>query len=140
MQKTDWKKVGYFQSYDRITIFVQPLGQVAPSWAKIKNFFRNFSPFSTQAKCKRNFEKNFIRTKVTADWKLVAILNFRRHFESDEKNFFYELCGIWPLTKIKRENMKFFNIDWVMVKKQIFWAKPPFWNEAKFNFSRNGRL
>jgi hypothetical protein len=29
-----------------------------------KNFFHNFSPFS---KCKRNFEKNFIRTKVTAD-------------------------------------------------------------------------
>jgi hypothetical protein len=27
MQKTDWKKVGYFRSYDRKTIFDQPLGQ-----------------------------------------------------------------------------------------------------------------
>jgi hypothetical protein len=86
MQKSDWKKVGYFRSYGRKTIFDQPLGQVArhlePKW---KKFFHNFSPFSTQAKCKRNFEKNFIRTKVTADWKLVAILNFRRHFESEKK-------------------------------------------------------
>jgi hypothetical protein len=88
-----------------------------PKW---KNFLHNFSPFLTQAKCKRNFEKKFIKTKVTADWKLVAILNFRRHFESDKKLFFYDLCGIRPLTKIKRENMKFFNIVWVMVKKLNF--------------------
>jgi hypothetical protein len=43
-----------------------------------------------------------------------------RHFESDKKLFFYDLCGICPLTQIKRENIIFFNIDWVMVKKLIF--------------------
>jgi hypothetical protein len=118
MQKTDWKKVAYFRSYGRKTIFDQSLGRhLEPKW---KNFFHDFPPFLIQAKCKRIFEKNFIRTKVIADWKLEAILNFRRHFESDKKLFFYDFCGIWPLTKIKRENMKFFNIDWVMVKKPNF--------------------
>jgi hypothetical protein len=120
MQKTDWKKVGYFRSYGRKTIFDQPLGQVAPSRAKMKKLLSQFFFIFNTSKMQKKFWEKLIRTKVTADWKLVAILNFRRHFESEKKLFFCDLCGIWLLTKIKRENTKFFNIDWVMIKKLNF--------------------
>jgi hypothetical protein len=44
-----------------------PLGKWRHLEPNLKNFFHNFSPFSTQAKRKRNFEKKFIRTQFTAD-------------------------------------------------------------------------
>jgi hypothetical protein len=44
-----------------------PLGKWRHLEPKRKKLFHNFSSFSTQAKCKRNFDKISIRTKVTAD-------------------------------------------------------------------------
>jgi hypothetical protein len=55
MQKTDWKKVGYFRSYGRKTIFDQPLGQVAPSWAKMKNLLPQFFPIFNTSKMQKKF-------------------------------------------------------------------------------------
>jgi hypothetical protein len=57
MQKPDWKKFGYFQSYDRITIFVQPLGQVAPSWAKMKKLPQFLLIFNTSKRQKKFWKK-----------------------------------------------------------------------------------
>jgi hypothetical protein len=58
MQKIDWKKVGYFRSYGRKTIFDQPLGQVAPSWAKMKKLLPQFlSIFNTSKMQKKFWEK-----------------------------------------------------------------------------------
>jgi hypothetical protein len=87
MQKQIEEKLDTSEVVAEKQFLTNPLGKrrhVEPKW---KNFFHNFSTLSTQTKYKRNFEKKFIRIKVTVDWKLEAILNFRRHFESDKKLF-----------------------------------------------------
>jgi hypothetical protein len=44
----------------------------------------------------------------------AEFMNWFHHFESNKKLFFYDLCGLLSLTYCKRENINFFNIDWVI--------------------------
>ena len=85
-----------------------------------------------------------IRTRVTAVWKLAAILNKIRHFESDKKKFFHEICGCWELTISKRENMKMFNFDRVTAKKpnlsRHFEYRRHFETRQNFTCFRNGNF
>jgi hypothetical protein len=119
-QKTDWKKLNTFEVMVEKPILTNPLGEWRHLVKKFKTFFHNFFSFSTRTQRKKPIEEIFIKKKVTAHWNLATIFNFRRQFVPDKKLFFYEICVVWWLTNSKKENVKIFDIGWVMVKKPFF--------------------
>jgi hypothetical protein len=87
-------KIGYFRNFGRKTVFDPPLGQVGILSQNEKTSSTNFPHFQHKQNAKEILRKISLERKLKLIKKLVAILNFRRHFESDKKLFFYELCAI----------------------------------------------
>jgi hypothetical protein len=118
MQKRDWKNVANFQSYAKK--IVPPFWIDPPFLTNLAKYFRVlcfWQKYKLIAKILKNFQ-------FMPLWILAAILEIKRHLESDKK-----LKSAQVRSSNQKPNAKMFKTHRVMVEKPVF---PPFSKSLKF--------
>jgi hypothetical protein len=107
MQKSDWKYLDNFWSYSKKSDFDSPSWIDPQLFAVLTKYEFGSCCWSKYKLIAKYWMQNVAKSHNYVPWFSAAILDIRRHPESDKKPHFYKICLNWsPKQKTERKNFQ----------------------------------